>query len=68
MAITMASRIEFFARSKVVRPAKTAERAMGRERNRSTIPFFMSSASPMAVVVEPKMAFCTKMPGIRNIT
>src|SRR5213078_3424495 len=35
---------------------------------RSMRPFFMSSARPIAVVVEPKIAFCTKMPGIRNIT
>ncbi len=28
----------------------------------------MSSARPIAVVVDPKIAFCTKIPGIRNIT
>ena len=28
----------------------------------------MSSAKPIAVVVEPKIAFCTKIPGIRYIT
>ena len=40
-------------RSDVVRPARTADRAMGRDRNRSTMPSFMSSARPMAVLVEP---------------
>ena len=66
--ITRSSRIRFLATSEVVRPTRTAERAIGSERNRSTRPFFMSSARPIAVVVEPKIAFCTKMPGIRNIT
>src|SRR5436190_1795533 len=65
--ITRSSRIRFLATSEVVRPTRTAERAIGSERNRSTRPFFMSSARPIAVVVEPKIAFCTKMPGIRNL-
>ena len=65
---TMATRIRFLTRSNVVRPISTADLAIGRERNRSIRPFFMSSASPIAVVVEPKIAFCTKMPGIRNCT
>src|SRR5205823_11953316 len=51
MAMTMATRMRFFARSNVVRPASTPDRAIGSDRNRSTIPFFMSSASPIAVVV-----------------
>ena len=49
-------------------PTSTAERAIGSERNRSMMPFFRSSASPTAVVVAPKIAFWTKMPGIRNST
>ncbi len=68
ITITIASRRRFFARSKVVRPTRTADRAIGSERNRSMMPFFMSSARPIAVVVEPKIAFWMKMPGIRNCT
>ncbi len=64
----MTSSTAFFMRSDVVRPARTADRAMGRDRNRSTMPSFMSSARPMAVLVEPNSAFCTKIPGIRNCT
>ena len=52
-------------RSAVVRPASTAERAMGRARNRSMRPFCRSSARPMLVCTEPKATVCTKMPGIR---
>ena len=51
-----------------MRPASTADRAIGSDRNRSMMPVFRSSASPTAVVVAPKIAFCTKMPGIRNCT
>ena len=36
-------------RSASVRPASTAERAIGSERNRSIRPLFMSVASPIAV-------------------
>jgi hypothetical protein len=60
--------MKFFARSDVVRPTRTAERAIGSDRNRSTRPLFMSSANPTAVVVAPKIAFWMKIPGIRNIT
>ena len=49
-----------------VRPASTAERAMGRERNRSIMPLERSSASPTPVWVEPNTTVCTKMPGIRK--
>ena len=51
-----------------MRPASTADRAMGRDRNRSMMPVFMSSARPIAVLVEPNSAFWMKMPGIRNCT
>ena len=59
---------KFLTRSAVVRPISTAERDIGSDRKRSMMPFFMSSARPIAVVVEPKMAFWTKIPGIRNMT
>jgi ABC-2 type transport system ATP-binding protein len=38
----------------VVRPDRTAERAMGSERNRSMMPLFMSSVIPMAVITDAK--------------
>ena len=65
---TIATRIRFFARSNVVRPTSTAERAIGSDRNLSMIPSFMSSARPIAVVVAPKIAFWMKIPGIRKST
>ena len=40
--------------SEIVRPAKTAERAMGRERKRSTMPWVTSSAKPTPVIMAPK--------------
>ena len=52
-------------RSAVVLPKRTAPRDMGSARNRSMIPFWRSSASPMLVLTEPKATVCTKMPGIR---
>ena len=52
-------------RSAMVRPAITADRAIGSERNRSMRPFCRSSASPMAVFTAPKATVWTKMPGIR---
>ena len=52
-------------RSASVRPASTADRAMGSERNRSIRPLCRSSASPMPVAMAPNTAVCTKMPGIR---
>ena len=55
-------------RSEVVRPASTAERDIGSDRKRSMMPVFMSSASPIAVWVDPKSAFWMKIPGIRNCT
>ena len=52
-------------RSAVVRPASTADRAMGSDRNRSMSPFCRSSASPMLVLTEPNITVCTKMPAMR---
>ena len=52
-------------RSAVVRPVRTADRAMGRARNRSMSPFWRSSARPMLVLTDPKATVWTKMPGIR---
>ncbi len=60
--------MKFLIRSDVARPASIAERAIGSERKRSTRPDFRSSAIPIAVVVAPKIAFWTMMPGIRNFT
>ncbi len=62
--ITMTSTL--FSTSLVVRPTSTAERDIGSDRNRSTMPFWMSSASPAPVTVAPKITVCTKIPGIRN--
>src|SRR5205085_9326756 len=50
------------------RPANTAERAIGSERNRSMMPFEMSSASPNAVPAPEKSDVCTRMPGIKKST
>ena len=48
-----------------VRPASTAGRAIGSERNRSIRPLCTSSFSPMAVTNPPKAMFWTMIPGIR---
>ena len=55
-------------RSASVRPTSTADRAMGSERNRSSIPDFRSAAKPTAVAIAPNTTVCTKMPGIRKST
>ena len=68
IAITIMSNRKFLIRSDVVRPASTAERDIGSDRKRSMMPVFMSSASPIAVWVDPKSAFWMKIPGIRNCT
>ena len=52
--------------SEAVRPTRTAERDIGSDRNRSMMPFFMSSASPAPVKVAPKTTVCAKMPPMRN--
>lgn len=52
--------------SEDVRPTSTADWAMGSERNRSMIPFCMSSANPAPVMVAPKMTVWAKIPGTRN--
>ena len=54
--------------SDAVRPASTAERAIGSERKRSIRPFFRSSLSPTAVSAPPKQIVCTRIPGIRKST
>ena len=58
----------FRARSAVVRPVSTAARDIGRARNRSISPLFMSVARPMAVASEPNTTVCTKIPAIRKST
>ncbi len=52
--------------SLVVLPTSTAERAMGNERNRSMIPFWMSVASPEPVMVAPNTTVWAKIPAMRN--
>ena len=52
--------------SLAVRPTRTADRDIGRDRNRSMMPFCMSSASPAPVKVAPKITVWAKMPAIRN--
>ena len=52
-------------RSAVVRPASTAERDIGSEWNRSSIPLLRSAASPTAVSMAPKTTIWQKIPGIR---
>ena len=68
MPITITSSKKFLIRSEPVRPTRTAERAMGKERKRSMMPVFRSSARPIAVFVDWNNAFWMKMPGIRNCT
>ena len=55
-----------FRTSETVRPASTADGAMGSERNRSMMPFFRSSARPAPVMVAPKITVCAKIPAMRN--
>ena len=55
------------ARSAKVRPVSTAELAIGRARKRSSRPLFTSVARPMAVLVAPKTAVCTKIPGHEEV-
>ena len=53
------------AKSPRVRPARTADLAMGRERNRSSSPLLRSLAMPTAAAMAPNTVSCTKTPGIR---
>ena len=50
------------------RPARTADRAIGMDRNRSMTPFFSSWASEMAVPKQAKAAVWARMPGSRKLT
>ncbi len=54
------------ARSATVRPIRTAERAIGRDRNRSTRPLPRSSATPTAVVAAPITIIWVKIPAMMN--
>jgi hypothetical protein len=58
----------FVTMSASVRPVTTADRDIGRERKRSTSPFFRSSDSPSAVTKPPKTIDWTMIPGIRKST
>ena len=62
--ITMTSTL--LTTSLPVRPISTAARDIGSDRNRSMMPFCMSSARPAPVVVDTKMTVWAKIPGIRN--
>ena len=55
-------------KSASVRPASTAERAVGRDRNRSMTPLMRSLCSPYAVVLAPKTANWARMPGMSQLT
>ena len=55
-------------RSASVRPARTADRAMGNDRNRSISPDFMSVARPTAVASAPNTTIWTNTPGMRKST
>ena len=54
--------------SAAVRPASTADRAIGSERKRSITPPCRSVAIPIAVVTDPNATVWMKMPGIRKFT
>ena len=58
----------FVATSASVRPASTAERAIGSERKRSIRPLLRSSDSPIAVTNPPNDIVWTMIPGIRKST
>jgi hypothetical protein len=55
-------------RSATVRPARTAERAIGRLRKRSMIPLFRSCARPIEVVKPPISTASTKIAGTTKST
>ena len=67
-AVMMRTTKTLRTRSALVRPASTAERAMGRARKRSIRPLWRSSASPTLVLTDPNMTVCTKIPGIMYST
>ena len=50
--------------SPVVRPTSTAERAIGSDRKRSMMPFWMSVARPTPVSAELNITVWTKIPAI----
>ena len=52
--------------SESVRPKSTADGDIGRDRKRSMIPFWMSSASAVPVIVAPNRTVWAKIPAIRN--
>ena len=60
------SEMTLMAMSLTVRPTSTADRDIGSDRNRSMMPFWMSSAIPAPVVVAPKITVCAKIPAMRN--
>ena len=49
----------------IVAPVRIAARLIGSERNRSVIPFDMSSATRTVSDEPPKTVVCTTIPGIR---
>ncbi len=56
----------FVPTSDSVRPASTAGRAIGSERNLSISPLLRSSFRPIAVTKPPNAMFCTMIPGSRK--
>ena len=63
-----ASDRQFSSTSDDVRPASTAARDIGSERNRSIRPLCTSSVSPSAVTNPPNAIDWTMIPGIRKST
>ncbi len=55
-------------RSEKVRPASTATRAIGSDRNRSMLPLARSSARPAAVPAPPNSANWASSPGTSQLT
>ncbi len=64
--IMIVSETTLVTTSAAVRPASTADRAMGSERKRSIRPLLRSSLSPIAVMKPPKAMLWVMIPGIRK--
>ena len=62
----IASDAALYSTSLIVRPTSSALRDIGSDRNRFMIPFWISSARPAPVKIEPNTTVWAKMPAIRN--
>jgi hypothetical protein len=63
MTVTLSA---FSSTSLAVRPMSMDDRDIGSDRNRSMIPFCMSSAIPAPVNVAPNTTVWAKIPAMRN--